>query len=139
MRPFWPSVALVMLWVLAAACGGAPASPAPAAQTGLVWHTLGTWSGRGSSQTGSFDVTTGALRVTWKTQPPGGVGAGRFRVALHSAVSGRPLQIVVDTTGAGGETAYVQDEPRVSYLEIEADALEWQVTVEEATSRPAGR
>ena len=85
---------------------------------------LGTWSGRGSSQTGSFDVTSGALRVTWEARESGAPGAGRLRVDLHSAISGRPLQTVVDVRGAGADTAYVADEPRVSYLQIDAHGVD---------------
>ena len=33
----------------------------------MLWHSLGSWSDRGSRQTESFDVTTGALRVAWET------------------------------------------------------------------------
>ena len=57
-----------------------------------TWHPLGTWSGRGDRQTDSFDVTTGALRIHWETSHETTPGAGRFKVSLHSAISGRPLQ-----------------------------------------------
>lgn len=121
-----------------AACDRASTSAAaavqPAARADLVWHTLGTWSGRGPAQTGSFDVGTGALRVTWKTERTGGAAVGRFRIVLHSAISGRPLQTVVDVTGQGADTTYIQDEPRVSYFEVEADGLAWQIAVAEASA-----
>ena len=62
-------------------------------------------------------------------------GAGRFKVSLHSAISGRVLQTVIDTRGTGGDVAHVQDEPRVSYLVVESTAVDWRVTVEEAVAR----
>lgn len=105
-----------------------------------MWHTLGAWSGRGHSQTGSFDVATGALRLTWEARSTGATGTPeprRLRVILHSAISGRELQTVVDHTGAGAGTAFFEDEPRVSYLVIESEQVEWQVTLAEAL--PAGR
>lgn len=103
----------------------------------LVWRTLGTWSGRGTRQTESFDVVTGALRVTWETRAgpardDGAAPGGAFSVVLHSAISGRELQTVVSTRGAGGATVYVQDEPRMSYLVIDGIDIEWQVTIDEA-------
>ena len=100
---------------------------------GTVWRPLGTWSGRGNRQSDSFDVATGALTLAL-----GGRGAprrGRLRVSLHSAISGRPLQTVLDVRGGGGADVYFEDEPRVSYLVIESDQVDWRVTLEEATAR----
>jgi hypothetical protein len=115
----------------------------------IVWRSVGTWSGRGNRQTESFDVTTGALRLRWEARGAGGSGQGRFRVTLHSSISGRPLQVFVDHTGAGGDTAYAEDEPRTSYLVIESEQVEWSAVLEEAvgttrgaasgTGPPAGR
>lgn len=82
-------------------------------------------------QTGSFDVTTGALRLRWETHGEHAPGNGAFRVSLHSAISGRPLQTIVETKGIGADTAYLEDEPRVSYLVVESRNLEWTATLEE--------
>lgn len=140
---------LGVVLLLAAACqraaptgGGTPGTPTGTPGTAAsvappaTWHTLGSWSGRGPAQTGSFDVGTGSLRVTWKAEPVDGRATGRFRVVLHSAISGRPLQTVVDVTGPGADTAYVQDEPRVSYFEVEAEGLAWRIAVEEVAAAP---
>jgi hypothetical protein len=120
-------------------------SSTKAAADTIVWRSVGTWSGRGNRQTESFDVTTGALRLRWETRDaatPGTAsspaGEGRFRVSLYSSISGRPLQIVVDRSGPGADTAYVEDDPRVSYLVIESDQLEWTATLEEAVGSTAG-
>lgn len=120
-----------------AAASNAPAAPGP---TSGSWHTLGNWSGRGHIQTESFDVTTGALRLTWAARPATapkkpGQGPDRLRVVLHSAISGRALQTVVDHAGAGAGTAFFEDEPRVSYLVVEADGVEWSLELEEAAAR----
>ena len=132
---------LVVSTVLAGAAGAcrdaapptAAASPA-ATERATVWRRLGTWSGRGDRQTDSFDVATGALRLRW-TATEVAPGAGRLRVSLHSAISGRPLQTVLDVRGGGHAEVHFEDEPRVSYLVIESDQVDWQVTVEEAAAR----
>jgi hypothetical protein len=105
--------------------------PAPTAGAAVLWRPVGTWSGRGNSQTGSFSVETGALRLQWEARNDGATAPGTFRVHLHSAISGRPLQTVVDHKGPGRDTAFLSDDPRVSYLVIESN-LDWSVTLEEA-------
>ena len=128
---------VIALSAASTACEGVPAAPAPRAASTTKWHALGTWSGRGNRQTDSFDVTTGAMRLTWESRNEGAPGAGRIRVSLHSAISGRPLQTVVEKGGAGTGSAYLEDEPRVSYLVIESEQVEWTVTLEEAVPTSA--
>jgi hypothetical protein len=113
---------------------GCEAPPARAEQAPAVvtWRPLGTWSGRGDRQSDSFDVVTGAMRLRWQTSGGPDAAQGRFRVSLYSAISGRPLQVIVDRAGPGTDTAYVEDEPRVSYLVIESDRLDWTAALEEA-------
>jgi len=101
------------------------------AVAGVRWHPLGTWSGTGDRQTESFDVRTGTLKLVWETTNERAPGQGRLRVELHSSISGRPLQTIVDTTGVGVDSIYVADEPRVSYLVIQSDGVEWRVRLEE--------
>ena len=121
--------------VVAAAIGAACAPP-PVAEAARPapeprWQKLGTWSGGGNRQTDSFDVTTGALQMQWtarETTP----GAGRLRVSLHSAISGRPLQTVLDVRGSGASEVYFEDEPRVSYLVVEAADVNWRVELLQA-------
>ncbi len=92
----------------------------------------------GSRQTESFDVATGALRLQWEVTPDAAQAtAAPFRVWLYSAISGRPLQLVVEHAGAGAGTVHVADDPRVSYLLIEADGARWTATLDEATARAA--
>jgi hypothetical protein len=58
-------------------------------------------------------------------------------VALCSATRGRPLQTMVERQGAGSGTAYVEDDPRVSYLVIESQRVAWRATLDEAhVARP---
>jgi len=133
----------VLLAALAAlAAGGCRARadqpPKPAAQT-VAWHRLGAWSGRGNLQTESFTSDTGALRVRWETTPQPGDGStatGAFHLTAHSAISGRPLQEVVDHTGLGSGVGYVQQDPHVFYVVVESNHLNWKFTVEEAIGYP---
>ena len=104
------------------------AEPAP----GLVWRTVGSWSGHGNGQTGSFSVETGALRIHWEARAAAAADNSSFKLWLHSAISGRPLQMAVDHKGPGKDVAYIEDEPRVSYFLVEAGTLDWTVTLEEA-------
>lgn len=114
------------------ACQTRTPPPDRAERVRVAWRAIGTWSGHGDGQTESFSVETGALRLRWETRNETAPGAGRFRVLLHSAISGRPLQIVVDGTGTGKDTSFLQDDPRVSYLVIESRNLDWTATLEEA-------
>jgi hypothetical protein len=62
--------------------------------------------------------------VIWAAQ-------GRFKLTLHSAISGRPLETIADVDRAGADTVRVAAEPRVAYLLIESDQLGWSITLEE--------
>jgi hypothetical protein len=104
--------------------------PQPAFAIG--WRPAGAWSGQGDSQTGSFDIASGQFRIKWETSHESSPGAGRFRVTVRSGVSGRPLKLAVDHQGVGHDTAYVTDDPRPYYLEIESSSVDWSVRVEEA-------
>ena len=121
---------------------GACDPPRPAEDPALVghpdastlWHSLGEWSGRGSRQTESFDVRTGSLRLGWETtneSPPAG---GRLSVTIHSAISGRPLESIVDARGLAADTVEFGVGPRVAYLRIESDGVDWHVTLQEGAS-----
>jgi hypothetical protein len=111
------------------------ATPAAAPATGAAWHALGTWSGRGDRQTDSFDVTTGALQLKWESRETT-PGAGRLRVSLHSAISGRPLQTVLDVRGAGAADVHFEDDPRVSYLVVESEGVDWRLELVERVAGP---
>lgn len=100
-----------------------------------MWHSLGSWSGRGVSQTESFTSDTGALRVRWTTKNPPAPGGGAFELTINSAISGRPLAVAVEQQGAGGATAYVTEDPRVFFAVVNSAELDWSFTIEEGISR----
>ena len=126
--------------VLAAACEGRtppPAeTPASARRDEVVWERLGEWSGRKSLQTESFTSDTGAFRIIWTTRAAG-TGEGTFLLTLHSAISGRPLQVAVDHRGPGGATAYINDDPRVFFAVVDASNIDWSFSVDEAVAARA--
>ena len=120
----------LLLVALVAGCRAAPA-PEQATRDVVVWREVGSWSGQGSAQTGSFSSETGSLRVRWETKGERTPGAGTFEVTLHSAVSGRPLLPAVDHKGEGRDVVYLHEDPRVFYFEVVSANLDWSMTVEE--------
>jgi hypothetical protein len=126
------------LCVLCSLCvlGAAPAcvdDPLPSKpRDTIIWHKLGEWSGSGNLQTETFTCDSGGLRLRWETRNEARPGAGRFKMSVHSAVSGRPLQVMVDTHGTGKDVEFFSDDPRIMYVVIDAAGLEWTVGVDEA-------
>lgn len=96
-----------------------------------VWKQVGTWSGRGSAQTDSFDLDVMQWRIKWKTSNENPPGEGTFKVTVNSAVSGRPLSVAVEHNGPGSGVAYVADDPRLYHLVIDSANLDWTVSVEQ--------
>jgi hypothetical protein len=129
-----PTALTVVAWVTVlavAGCRGAAPKPAPVPSQ-IIWRSVGSWSGRGDSQTDSFTSDSGALRIRWQTTagPPKTV-AGSFRLTARSAISGRELEQAVDQRGPGNGTAYVSQDPHVFYMSVESSGLDWTFSVEE--------
>ena len=131
---------LAALAAVAMGCRAGADQPTKPAERTVAWHRLGVWSGRGNLQTESFTSDTGALRVRWETTPQAGDAAaaatGAFRLTAHSAISGRPLQEVVDHPGVGSGVGYVQQDPHVFYVVVDSSHMNWTFTVEEAIGYP---
>jgi hypothetical protein len=111
-----------------AACS--PSPPPPAEKT-IIWERAGSWSGRGDVETNSFPGASGYLRFTWETTNETMPGEGRFKLMLGSSISGRVIQVVVDSKGAKRDVAYVSEEARTFYLKIESANVDWKVIVDE--------
>jgi hypothetical protein len=128
-----PSRIHFVLLISALLCGGCnelnPPRPKPRV---VIWKQMESWSGRGSSQTGTFDMGMAQWRVKWQTtnQTPG--EKGKFVMTVNSGVSGRPLAQLVDHEGTGEGYGYVNDDPRSYYLVIDSNNLDWTVSVEQS-------
>lgn len=122
---------LALVLLAAVACQRPPEKPR---ELKVAWHRLGSWSGVGSLQTESFESGSGSLRVQWKTVNEAAPGTGTFRLAFHSSISGRELQVAVDRKGTGADTAYVQQDPHVFFAKVESANLEWSFTVDEGVT-----
>jgi hypothetical protein len=127
-------VPVVIAIVASVLAGGACRSqPKPATKREVVvWHAIGSWSGQGNTQTGSFTDDSGAMRVRWETRKESSPGQGTFQLSLHSAISGRPLAMAVDQHGVGRGSAEIQEDPHVAYMVVESANIEWAFTLEEA-------
>lgn len=103
-----------------------------------VTRPLGTFEGRGSRTIGVVSES-GRLRVSWETrneQPP---GTGTFRLALHSGVSGRPIELIAEHRGPGRGSHEVSDDPRPYNFMVDSANLDWSFSVEETVAAPARR
>ena len=99
----------------------------------VAWHRLGSWSGRGNTQTESFLYESGALRVRWETTNEQSGRTGQFRLILASAVSGRQLAVPADQRGVGKGESFVAEIPHQAYIVIESSDVDWSFTIDEGT------
>ena len=129
--PFSLAPVMLLLLLLLPSCSQPPQTPA---QKTMIWERAGSWSGRGDVETNSFPSSSGYLRFTWETSNETKPGEGRFRLILGSAISGRTIQAVVDSEGAGRDVAYISEEPRTFYIKVESANVDWKVTVDEGFS-----
>lgn len=104
---------------------------APPAERTLVSvaRPAGAWEGTGSTTIG-LESDTGRFRIHWRTRNEHASREGRFRLTVHSAVSGRPLQVVVDHRGEGSGQADFADDPRPYNLMVDAADVLWSFSVD---------
>jgi len=124
----------LLIAVLVFGCGG-PSQPVPEdskTQGQVQWEHIKTWSGKGSQYLDSFPAE-GALRIEWEATPAADAATpGAIKILVHSAISGRPLAApIVDHPGEGKGVAYFSEEPRVFFLNVESQDLDWKVSVSE--------
>ncbi len=109
-------------------CSSAPAKP----KVPLVgWRHIGDWSGRGSTQTDSFNIDSTQWRIKWEVKGDTTPSTGKLLIMVNSAVSGRPIAFGVEHNGNGKGIAYVTEDPRLYYLVVDSNGLDWSLTVEE--------
>ena len=102
------------------------------ARTVVVWHEVGSWSGRGNKQTESFTSDTAGFRVRWTTTNETAPGAGTLKVIFRSGDSGREIIQAIDVRGIGSDEEIVAAErPRWYYLTIDSAGVDWTVSVDE--------
>jgi hypothetical protein len=128
-RPASCVLALALGAVAAVSTGCDRASPS-SRKVVTVTRPAGSWQGRGNSTLG-FVSDSGRLRITWEARGEAPPGSGSLRVTVHSAVSGRPLKVVVDHRGDGGGVVTFDDDPRAYNLMVESANLEWSISVDE--------
>ena len=122
---------VVLATLLIAGCGK-PKAEAKAPVLG--WRFIESWSGRGDTQTDSFDVESGAFRIKWETSHETSPGEGTFQIEVHSGISSRPIALAVERQGIGHDIAYVRDDPRPYYLVVSSKNVDWSIRVEEAVA-----
>ena len=104
----------------------------PPPQDVVVWHQVGSWTGRGNKQTETFTSDTGGFRVRWATTNETAPGAGTLKVIIRSADSGREIVEAVDARGVDSDAEIVAAErPRWYYLSIDSANVDWTVSVDE--------
>ena len=123
-----PLLSALCILLLLPSCSQPPSKPP---QQTMIWEHAGSWSGRGNLETNSFPATGGYLRFTWETSNETKPGEGRFRLILGSSISGRLIQVVVDSKGASHDVAYVSEEARTFYVKVESANEDWKFTVDE--------
>ena len=97
-----------------------------------VIQQMGAWEGTGS-QSLELVSQSGKFRIRWQTrrEPGHDPAAGTFKLTVHSGVSGRPLQEVVDHHGLGEGAYNFEDDPRPFNLMVDSRGLVWSITVDE--------
>jgi hypothetical protein len=121
------------LLIAATAASGCRSKPHPEIQHNQIgWRPIGKWSGRGDTQTESFNIESTQWRIKWETKGAASPGAGSFHLVVHSAVSGRPIQDAVQHQGNGHGVVYVTEDPRLYHLVIDSGGVDWSIAVEEA-------
>jgi hypothetical protein len=121
---------VVLTFVLASADCRRPPAREPALVP--VVQQMGAWEGSGS-QTLGLVSQSGKFRIRWQARPEPGhdAAAGTFKLTVHSGVSGRPLQEVVDLTGPGEGSYNFEDDPRPFNLMVDSQGLLWSISVDE--------
>ena len=130
-RVFVSFVVTFALFVVAfEACSPKPSGPQ---QIVNVTRPVGSWKGRGTATVGDIPSETGRFRIVWETSNESPAGAGTFKLTMRSAISGRPLQLVVDHKGVGTGTAEYDEGPRTYDFLVESANVDWSFRVEETT------
>jgi len=127
-------VAFAFLVLVIACRSDAPPKPGAEPKEGVIWKTVGSWSGRGNRQTETFTSDTGGFRVRWETKNAPRPGAGHLHVIFRSGDSGREIIDAVDEPHVGSDSDVKEvsaERPRWYYLTIDSSEVDWTVSVDE--------
>jgi hypothetical protein len=91
------------------------------------------WQGEGNRTLG-FPSESGVFQISWKSFDPKTPGDGTLQVTVRSAISGRPIRIVVDQKGEGAGSVDFADDPRLYELLVDSAGLKWTISVVEGAS-----
>jgi hypothetical protein len=123
--------ALALIVVVVGGFDGCRRVDAPARRVITASRPVGAWQGTGSKSVGDINSDTGRFQITWETRREQPQGTGTFTLTVRSAVSGRPLQVVVDHRGEGHGRVDFADAGRIYDFLIESRNLEWSFSVDE--------
>jgi hypothetical protein len=123
-----------LVLALVSACKSEP----PAPQLESVTSSLGSWQGRGSTTIG-FNSDSGRFRIRWIAKNENPAGSGRLHLTVHSAVSGRPMQDVLDYRGEGSGAVDFNDDPRSYNIMVESANVDWSIAVDGISGVYRGR
>lgn len=124
---FVPFVSFVL------ALSGCTEKSSPPKPIVAVTRVVGSWQGRGTATVGDVPSETGRFRISWQTSNESPAGAGRFKLTMRSAISGRTLGIVADHAGTGAGTVDYDEGPRTYDFLVESTNVDWSFRVEETT------
>lgn len=113
--------------------GGCERPPSEPQAIIAVTRVVGSWSGRGTRTVGDVPSETGRFRIVWQTSNESPPGGGTFKLTLRSAISGRTIGVVVETSGVGSGTAQFDEGPRTYDFLVESANLDWTFRVEETS------
>jgi len=127
-------VVAALVLSLVSACKSEPPPP----QLESVTSALGAWQGRGSTTIG-FVSDSGRFRIRWNAKNESPPRSGRLHLTVHSAVSGRPLQEVLDYRGEGSGSVDFSDDPRSYNLMVDSANVDWSIAVDGISGVYRGR
>jgi hypothetical protein len=118
-------ISLVLLAGAVSACK----PDAPPHQLESVTSVLGSWQGRDGATIG-FVSDSGRFRIRWSAKNENPPKSGRLHLTVHSAVSGRPLQEVLDHRGEGSGAVDFSDDPRSYNIMVDSANVDWSIAVD---------
>lgn len=106
-------------------------APEWATTPGNGWSGLGTWSGDGLQNTGTFTTQTGSLKLSYDTTDVTDPAGIHFSVTIYDANDNRPIDIILSIREPSEGESHYRGRPGEYYLSINAANVRWSLTLEE--------